>query len=251
MRRRQFLAAVVASGLLAGCGDDETTPTATPTPTASPTPTQTETATPTETVPTIDVAFRSCTTVEVVGETYSAVALLVNGSTAMHEEGYSGSNTFEASGVVSSAVVWSASGRVSVQNPDLESCTSTPPPTATETATPEPYPTPTETETPTPTDTPTPIEDPTMGIESDWHIESVAGADDIYHLDATVTNPYDRAFRVSVYGHVTYENGDSWSLGTGGEGVLQPGESMEASWQTDKRAHNIVGNEVRQTVEEA
>lgn len=71
------------------------------------------------------VTFNSCTKVTVeADEAYQAVAVgLVDGTNDMHNDGYEGSNTFEADQTIDEVLVWSESGDKSNKvNPNVDSC---------------------------------------------------------------------------------------------------------------------------------
>jgi hypothetical protein len=129
MDRRAFLA-VGATALLAGCdanGDD------TPTPTES-NPDETDAPggdTPDDGGGTITpggdfdaaVTFQSCTEFTVEAEEYTTVfAVIAGGENSEWNEGYSGSESFEASGPVNTVVVYSGEGSYEAPNPEASEC---------------------------------------------------------------------------------------------------------------------------------
>lgn len=113
-------------------GIESTTPVRTVTPTQTEFPTSTSTKSPTPVVtptpgssgefdPT--VTWNSCTSFTVDAENYSAVFVsLADGSIESFEEGYSGENTFAASGPINSIEIYSDSGQYSAPNPDASTC---------------------------------------------------------------------------------------------------------------------------------
>jgi len=109
MRRRSLLvgSATVLAPFVAGCGGDGDNG---------------ETPTPGEF--TAIISFTDCTTVIVDADEYTAVGLsLKNGTTVIHENDYSGEETFEASGVINEIIVWGPGGKESAFQSDVENCT--------------------------------------------------------------------------------------------------------------------------------
>lgn len=130
MDRRAFLA-VGATALIAGCdGNDDGTPTEEPpvdetgTPDGDGTPADENGGTVT---PGGDfdatVTFESCSEFTVEAEEYSTVfAVVAGGENGEWDEGYSGSENFEASGPVNTVVVYAANGSYEAPNPDASEC---------------------------------------------------------------------------------------------------------------------------------
>lgn len=132
MDRRKFIA-VGATALIAGCdgGDGDTeTPTESQsddTATDTATPGDEETEDPGTITPSGEfeatVTFESCTEFTVEAEEFSSVwAALAGGEVDQWEEGYSGSESFEASGPINSVTVYGESGNYEAPNPDAAQC---------------------------------------------------------------------------------------------------------------------------------
>lgn len=181
MQRRELiktaaLAGAVGAGAYTGMGaldgsdsgasNTTATPSDTPTLTATRTHTATPTPTGTSTPAPPQLSFSQCDIARVEGPTYEAVSLtLVDGSTKMFDDGYSGTNQFGAQQPIREATVWGPRDVHSAQPAD---CPSTP--TAADTETPTATATPTASDTSatnTPTATPTPTPTPTATATPD------------------------------------------------------------------------------------
>lgn len=138
MDRRKFIA-VGATALVAGCdsndsnGEDDGTDGDTPTPEGQPeettepsdgesTPEDSGTVTPGGDFE-ASVTFQSCTEFTVEAESFTTVfAVVAGGENGEWDEGYSGSESFEASGPINTVVVYSDAGSYEAPNPNAGEC---------------------------------------------------------------------------------------------------------------------------------